>query len=91
MKNLLDETGDLKFEDVSRVASVSNLKHSFSCMFFDYNNDGLQDLWDYRILQDVQNPKEFHTKYVPDDICVFSNEPNCVMFMMIDSQSPAWP
>ena len=34
--------------------------------------DGLQDLWDYRILQDVQNPNEFHTKYVPDDICVFS-------------------
>ena len=45
LKNLLDETGDLKFEDVSRVASVSNLKHSFSCMFFDYNNDGHQDLF----------------------------------------------
>ena len=25
--------------------SVSNLKHSFSCMFFDYNNDGHQDLF----------------------------------------------
>ena len=34
--------------------------------------DGLQDLWDYRILQDVQNPNEFHRKYVPDDISVFS-------------------
>ena len=45
LKNLLTETGELKFENVSRAANVSSPKHSFSSMFFDYNNDGHEDLF----------------------------------------------
>ena len=45
IKNLLAETGELKFTDVSQVANVTGPRDSFSCMFFDYNNDGHEDLF----------------------------------------------
>ena len=45
IKNLLAETGELGFENVSSVANVTRPRHSFSCMFFDYNNDGYEDLF----------------------------------------------
>ena len=45
IKNLLTETGELKFTDVTQAAGVTNPKDSFSCMFFDYNNDGHEDLF----------------------------------------------
>ena len=45
IKNLLTETGELKFTDVTQAANVTGPKDSFSCMFFDYNNDGHEDLF----------------------------------------------
>ena len=44
-KNHLVETGELKFENASILANVSRPRYSFSCMFFDYNNDGFEDLF----------------------------------------------
>ena len=45
IKNLLAETGVLKFTDVTQAADVTGPRDSFSCMFFDYNNDGHEDLF----------------------------------------------
>ena len=45
IKNLLTETGELKFTDVTQAANVTGPKDSFSCMFFDYYNDGHEDLF----------------------------------------------
>ena len=45
IKNLLTETGELKFTDVTQAANVTGPKDSFSCMFFDYSNDGHEDLF----------------------------------------------
>ncbi len=44
-ENRINEKGILHFENISNSAGVNEGKYSFSCMFFDYNNDGFDDLF----------------------------------------------
>jgi hypothetical protein len=41
----LDATGQLQFEDVSERAGVTEPVNSFPCWFWDYDNDGWEDLF----------------------------------------------
>ena len=43
--NMLKETGQLGFENRTGMANVSEPQQSFPCWFFDYNNDGFEDLY----------------------------------------------
>lgn len=43
--NLLIEKGILSFEDRAQQTSTSKPERSFPCWFFDYNNDGYDDLY----------------------------------------------
>ena len=45
LKNMLTETDELTFEDVTESADISGPYGSFPCWFFDYNNDGLEDIF----------------------------------------------
>ena len=44
-ENKINEKGILHFENISNTAGINKGKYSFSCMFFDYNNDGFDDLF----------------------------------------------
>jgi len=45
LKNLLKENGQLSFVIQSMEANVAEPKQSFPCWFFDYDNDGHEDLY----------------------------------------------
>lgn len=44
-RNEWKETGKLRFKDVTGEAGISGPSNSFPCWFFDYNNDGHQDIF----------------------------------------------
>lgn len=44
-RNMLSETGKLKFEDVTEKAGVGNLGYAMGVAVGDYDNDGYQDLY----------------------------------------------
>lgn len=45
MRNMLKETGQLTFENGTAIAKVAEPQQSFPCWFFDYDNDGYEDLY----------------------------------------------
>ena len=45
MHNLLKETGQMGFENRTEIANVAEPKQAFPCWFFDYDNDGWEDLY----------------------------------------------
>ncbi len=45
LQNRLSETGKLQFKDVSDEAGISGPNMSFPCFFFDFNNDGYEDIY----------------------------------------------
>jgi Na+-translocating ferredoxin:NAD+ oxidoreductase RnfD subunit len=49
-KNLLNETGQLSFEDVTEQAGLNIYSISVSSTFFDFNNDGYLDLFVANVL-----------------------------------------
>jgi len=44
-RNELNETGKLAFTEVTKQAGISGPVNSFPCWFFDYNNDGHEDIF----------------------------------------------
>ncbi len=45
LKNMLSETGKLTFQNVSEASGIKGPLGSFPCWFFDYNNDGFEDIF----------------------------------------------
>jgi hypothetical protein len=64
------------FHNMHIVSGIPNLESSFYLELKPYElnklYDGLQDLWNYRILLDVPDTKAFHEKYVPSSVNLFS-------------------
>ena len=70
-----------KFTDVSKEAGVDNPGMSFSCFFFDYDNDGWEDLfvtsYDYRNLDVGEQAKDYLGMNVDRDYpCLYHNNRN---------------
>lgn len=92
-KNILEikrRSFDL-FHNYHIISGIPNLESQFyldlNCLELKKFYDGLQDLWDYRILQGNENPVEFHRKYVPDDICLFSKNKCTQISKYINNQN----
>ncbi|MFN0213453.1 MAG: FG-GAP-like repeat-containing protein [Saprospiraceae bacterium] len=75
--------GDWKFEDIAERSGVVGTKHSFPSFFFDYNNDGLDDIFCSDFFIDAADPGprpyvlEVLGKQPPGDwMCLYHNKGN---------------
>jgi hypothetical protein len=64
------------FHDYHILSGIPNLNSEYYLELCPYQlkqfYNGLIDLWDYRILEGIDNAKEYHENYVPNDVRIFA-------------------